>query len=205
LPTDINQEWDNIFNYLERYGWGYLPSYDRHLEWQDLSIYLSKRLLPVTQLGCDLIEKIYNISIPNDYRFMSDFYCNYIGFQSRQHLEEYVNFYMPLINFLFDSSYQPIDDLSKYVGSTKSYRKEKPFTFYLEIISHLFFYTENINFFGMHYDGYYEINERNTSTIKLAELKPGLFSRIFLHRYVVELKLKRLLDKLLSIYPSYFK
>ena len=36
LVTDLNREWDQLFFLLAKYGWGYLPSYDRPLRWIDL-------------------------------------------------------------------------------------------------------------------------------------------------------------------------
>ena len=29
LKSDLNSQWDRLFGFLEDYGWGYLPSYDR--------------------------------------------------------------------------------------------------------------------------------------------------------------------------------
>lgn len=160
LPTDLNRDWDTMFQYLERYGWGYLPSYDRHFGWQDLTMYQARGLLPVTPEGRALIEDVFDVSVPGTYHLMSDFFCNYIGFRSREHLLEYVEFYQPLIDALFDENYVPREDLAKYVNRTNHYRDEKPFTFILELLSHLFFYKEDKKFFGLHYDGYYEVDER---------------------------------------------
>jgi hypothetical protein len=173
LRTDLNQEWAQMFKLLKTYGWGYLPSYDRAWNWQDLQDYQQRGLLPVTTAGRQLVLDLYGVDIPNGYRYMSDFFCNYIGFQSRAHLLAYVDFYRPLLEHLFDERYQPRQDLSRYVALTRYYRKEKPFTFYLELISHLFFYQRQIKFFGMHYDGYYEVDERAAAIRKIAELADG--------------------------------
>jgi hypothetical protein len=160
LQTDLNREWETIFRYLGRYGWGYLPSYNRPFGWQDLTMYKARGLLPVTDAGRALIRDMFGVGIPETYHLMSDFFCNYIGFQSREHLLAYVNFYMPLIDAFFDENYMPRKDLSTYVESTNGYRNEKPFTFLLELMSHLFFYKEDRKFLGLHYDGYYEVDER---------------------------------------------
>ena len=179
LRTDLNQEWDRMFGLLKEYGWGYLPSYDRAWAWQDLQGYQQQGLLPVTVAGRQLVRDLYGVDLPGNYRYMSDFFCNYIGFQSREHLMEYVDFYRPLLRTLFDDRFQARQDLSNFVDFTRYYRKEKPFTFYLELISHLFFYQRQIKFFGMHYGGYFEVDERATAVRKISELsdvgaKPAL-------------------------------
>ncbi|HEX8363222.1 MAG TPA: hypothetical protein VF613_24095 [Longimicrobium sp.] len=176
LQTDLNQEWDRLFGHLEQYGWGYLPSYDRPFGWQDLTMYQTRGLLPVTPPGRTLIQDMFGVGIPDTYHLMSDFFCNYIGFQSREHLLEYVNFYKPLIDTLFDENYVPREDLSRYVESTGTYRNEKPFTFLLELMSHLFFHNEDRKFLGLHYDGYYEVDERR-QRMKLIEAIPFDFSK----------------------------
>lgn len=168
LQTDLNREWDTLFRHLAEYGWGYLPSYDRPFGWQDLTMYQERGLLPVTSEGRALIQGMFGVDIPETYHLMSDFFCNYIGFQTREHLLRYVNFYKPLIDALFDESYLPRGELGRYVKTTGSYRNEKPFTFILELMSHLFFYNEDRKFLGLHYDGYYEVDERR-QRMKLLE------------------------------------
>lgn len=172
LQTDLNREWDTLFRHLAEYGWGYLPSYDRPFGWQDLTMYQARGLLPVTSEGRALIQRMFGVDIPETYHLMSDFFCNYIGFQSREHLLRYVNFYKPLIDTLFDENYLPREDLGRYVKTTGSYRNEKPFTFILELMSHLFFYNEDKRFLGLHYDGYYEVDERRQ---RMSLLEPIAF------------------------------
>ncbi len=171
IKRDLNQEWDKIFDYLEQYGWGYLPSYDRPLtfidyEWTALEKY-GKRYthFPFTKKTFTLINDLYGVAIPAQYRRMSDLTCNYIGFKSRQELVDYIAFYKPLINALFDEKFEPKVDLSEYVRHSGggTYRNEKPFTFYLEWMSHLFFYKNSIKMFAYHYEGYFEVDERDAS------------------------------------------
>jgi hypothetical protein len=83
-----------------------------------------------------------------------------------------VEFYRPLIDALFDENYVPREDVRKYVNSTNQYRNEKPFTFVLELLSHLFFYNEDRRFVGLHYDGYYEVDERR-QRMNLLERTPS--------------------------------
>jgi|GEM_PF-1435389 len=169
LATDLNREWERLFGLLAQYGWGYLPSYDRDWAWQDLRAYQQQGLLPVTEAGRALVQEMYGVDIPGDYGRMSDFFCNYIGFQSRRHLLEYVNFYQPLISRFFDAAFTPLLDLRQFVGAANVYRQEKPFTFFLELVSHLFFYANRTPFLGLHYDGYSEIDEHRATRRKLAE------------------------------------
>ncbi len=176
LRRDLSAEWDSIFAYLEQYGWGYLPSYDRALQWVDMDrrnlqrVHREYRFFPFSDLTFSLIEELYGVRIPDEYSAMSDFHCNYIGFQSRQHLLDYIGFYMPLINTFFDDDYQPKRDLSPYVLTTGGFKNEKPFTHYLELMSHLFFFKESRRFFGLHYDGYYEVDERHRAMRQLARI-----------------------------------
>ena len=168
LLTDLNTEWDRLFLLLKKYGWGYLPSYDRPLRWIDLEWKSKIRkaswnytFFPFTEDTFRLVQDIYGVKIPEEYRAFSDLFCNYIGFQSREHLLQYVNFYMPLIHSVFNENHQPKIDISKYARKTGEFRNEKPFTFVLEWFSHLFFYKEMNKCFALHYDGYHEIDERN--------------------------------------------
>lgn len=177
LKTDLNIEWDKLFSYLSQYGWGYLPSYNRPLGWFDLELAKFRKqnstynFLPFNESSFQLINEVYNVKIPDDYSSMSDLQCNYIGFYSREHLLDYVNFYRRLIDKLFDESYLPREEIGRYVKSTNSeyYPNEKPFTFLLEWMSHLFFYQNNRKFFALHYDAYYEINETEKKIRKLGK------------------------------------
>ncbi len=178
LQTDLNVEWETIFNYLQQYGWGFLPSYDRPLGWVDFEWRDPKSfgyryqffLHRFTDSAFPLIDELYDVRIPEDYPAMSDLQCNYIGFQSRQHLLDYVGFYQPLIDTFFDEEINPIQDLSRYVRLTNQFRNEKPFTFYLEAFSHLFFFKKRLKAFALHYKGYYEVDERNKAIRRLAKI-----------------------------------
>jgi len=173
LRQDLNQLWEPLLDLLGKYGWGYLPSYDRPFEWQDLQAYQREGLLPVSTAGRDLTRSLYGVDVPGEYRWMSDFFCNYIGFQSRQHLLEYVAFYQPLLEHFLDEQLELRVNLDAFVGTTRYYRKEKPLTFLLEQLSHLFFYKNNLAFGGLHYDGFYEVHERSKQHSKLADLPPA--------------------------------
>lgn len=175
LQSDLNSEWDSLFFYLHQYGWGYLPSYDRPLRWIDLSWEDSLKnraweytFFPFTNQTYESIHSCFGINIPKDYRFTADLFCNYIGFKSRKELLEYVSFYKPFINFFFKEDFSNKKEMSQYVRSTGNYRNEKPFTFILELICHLYFYKKQKNYFALHYDGYYCIDE---SSAKIECLK----------------------------------
>jgi hypothetical protein len=174
LVKDLSAQWDELFSYFDHYGWGYLPSYDRGLRWIDLSWkhHVEKeawryRFYPFTAHTYALIEQLFNVKIPEDYSHTSDFFCNYIGFQSRQHLLNYVRFYDPLFSFLFDTQFLPRQDLSLYVRTTGGFRNEKPTTFLLELLSHLYFFKTRQPFFALHYDGFYEVREHETRIRRL--------------------------------------
>lgn len=166
LNADLNFEWDRLFSFFNRYGWGYLPSYDRPLKWYDLSSWRRAiknkawkySLFPFTEKTYKLIKEFY-VDIPDEYRYVSDFFCNYIGFRSREDLLNYVKFYRPLIDAFFDDQFSLVRELSDYARPSGNYRNEKPFTFILELLSHLFFFKNGTKFFALHYNGYYEIDE----------------------------------------------
>lgn len=186
LTSDLNAEWDTIFNYLNEYGWCYLPSYDRPMRWIDLE-WKSKlkkeawkhKFFPFTEKTFELIEQLYGVRLPDDYPLTADLLCNYIGFKSREHLLDYVNFYKPLIHALFDEQYQPRCDLSEYARKTGHYRNEKPVTFILEWFSHLYFFAKNKNYACLHYDGYYEVDERNSHMKKLQTIAQPLAPALY--------------------------
>lgn len=163
LRTDLNREWDTIFSYLNEYGFGYLPSYDRPLRWIDLE--KSRKspnkftFNPFTEKTYSLTREIFGVQIPEQYQYTADLFCNYIGFNSREELLSYVQFYRPLINFFFDADYKLKRDLSPYVKQTGVFRNEKPFTFLLELLCHLYFFQSQKPYFALHYDGYYGIDE----------------------------------------------
>jgi hypothetical protein len=167
LYADLNQHWDALFDYLSQYRWGYLPSYDRPLRWIDLSWEKEVKnraweykFFPFTEKTYELVEHLFAINIPRDYRFTADLFCNYIGFHSREDLLEYVAFYQPLIDYFFDSEYRLKRDLTPYVRTTGGFRSEKSFTFLLELLCHLFFFKKNHTYCALHYDGYYAIDEK---------------------------------------------
>lgn len=174
LKNDLNAEWERLFTYLETYKYGMLPSYDRPLRWIDLKwkkkvlpSYNTYFFFPFTHKTFPLVEEILGVSIPQDYRYFSDLFCNYIGFNTREELLAYVAFYRPLIDHFFDAEYQPKRNFLDYVIPTGHFRNEKPFTFLLEYLSHLFFFKEKKNFFALHYDGYYDIDEFHTKKHKI--------------------------------------
>lgn len=185
LLTDLNQEWDKLFHLLGEYGWGYLPSYDRPLRWIDLE-WESKikkqswnyTFFPFTEETFRLVQDLYKVKIPGEYRAFSDLFCNYVGFQSREHLLEYVNFYKPLIGTAFDENYQPKVDILTYARKTGEFRNEKPFTFVLEWFSHLFFYKKSQKCMALHYDGYYEVDERNQKFTRLSKFDIPLKTKL---------------------------
>jgi len=166
LRTNLNTEWDKLFHYLKEYGYGYLPSYDRPLRWINLEWEKDMnrkaweyKFFPFTRATYQVTKEVFGISIPQDYRFTADLFCNYIGFQSRDELKAYVQFYRPLLDYFFDSSLSLKRDLAPYVRTTNAFRNEKSFTFFLEFLSHLFFFQNKKKFFALHYDGYYSIDE----------------------------------------------
>lgn len=168
LTKDLNTQWDELFSYFDKYGWGFLPSYDRPLRWinlewkKDLKKEVWRyKFFPVTEKTYPLTEEIFGVKIPEDYSFSSDFLCNYIGFRSRQELLDYVNFYKPLIDYFFDENYNPKRDIAPYIRNTGCFRNEKPFTFFPELLCHLFFFKTNQKAFALHYDGHFEIDEKN--------------------------------------------
>ncbi|MBI1910241.1 MAG: hypothetical protein HYS22_08750 [Deltaproteobacteria bacterium] len=186
LVTDLNKEWDRLFGYLSRFGWGFLPSYNRPLRWINYewkhnfeNEAWNHKFFPFTQETFRLVEELFQVRIPEDYHYCSDLYCNYIGFQSRQHLLDYVNFYKPLIDYFFDDRWNLKKEISpRYMRPTGSFKNERPFTFYLELLSHLFFFKNKIPFFCLHYNGYYEINESTVQMRQLLNIPVPLYKRI---------------------------
>lgn len=168
LPTGLAYHWDEAIGGLDRYGWGYLPSYDRDTGFEDLRAYWDKGFLAMTTQGIDLIERQYGVRYVSEYRFMSDFFCNYIGFKTRAHFEQYVEFYLPLLRLFFDKEYRTIEDGNAYCKNRGIYRNEKPLTFLLEMISHLFFYKNRLPFFGLSYGGSYQVDEWSSTMTKLS-------------------------------------
>lgn len=171
LKSDLNEEWNNLFSYFDKYSWGYLPSNDRPMIWYNLAWkeklaipnYSRIFFFPFQAKFFHLVNDIYNVKIPEEYSVTSPLFCNYFGFRSREDLLAYVDFYKPLIDHIYDDKFQHKRPLSDYVSFTNLFRNERPFTFLLEHLSHLFFFKNEKKFFSLHYDGYYEIDERNAS------------------------------------------
>lgn len=159
-PEGLAPVWPRAVQALRQYGWGYLPSYERDTGFEDLAAYWDKGFLAMSRKGLDIVEEHYGVRYVRDYRWISDFFCNYIGFASRRHLERYVAFYLPFIRRFFDRDYNIVIDGNDYCRKLGAYRNEKPFTFLLEMISHLFFYKNRIPFAGVGYDAVYEVDER---------------------------------------------
>lgn len=186
LHRDLNEEWTKLFSYLEKYGYGYLPSYDRPMRWIDMSWEKKWKkeawkytFFPFTNKTYELFEQIFGINIPKDYRYTADLFCNYIGFNSRKDLLEYVAFYKPLINHFFDANMQPKRDIDPYVRNSRSFRNEKPFTFLLETLCHLFFFQRKKTYFALHYDGYYEVDESSKKMKKLEKITPPFLKAFY--------------------------
>ena len=185
LHKDLNAEWDTLFSYFQQYQWGYLPSYDRPLRWVSLewekqmkNEAWKHRFFPFTEQTFSLTKQLYGVNIPKDYPYTADLFCNYIGFRDRQSLLEYVDFYRPLLNFFFNEIYEPQSDLSAYTRSQGHHRNEKPFTFFLEWFSHLFFFKKNKEYFALHYDGYYKINEARQVMQRHAKFALSLYQTL---------------------------
>ncbi|MCH9609789.1 MAG: hypothetical protein S4CHLAM45_01810 [Chlamydiales bacterium] len=200
LKTSLDEEWDTLFSYLKKYGWGYLPSYDRPLYWVDLSWKKKvaqkeskQHFWPFHAEAFHLIQQLYNVEIPKEYHFTPFLFCNYIGFSTREHFLEYVNFYKPLISYFFDETYTLNHPLEGYLKSTGQFRNEKPFTFLLELFSHLFFYKEKKPYFALHYHGYYLLQEGEKKKKKIRAFPIPFYLR--LRRWLGWYK-NRLKDKL---------
>lgn len=184
LMRDLNQEWDRLFSYLDQYGWGVLPSYDRPFSWLDLWVdsslpqYQNNQFTFCTKLY-DLYREIYGVDIPKEYRYSPDFGCNYIGFKDREALMAYVNFHKKTIGHFFDNQYKPKVNIDDYIFSKNLYREEKTFTFIIENQSKLFFYNNMKKYFGLHYDGYYELDERNTQHRVIEPFHVGVAAKVF--------------------------
>lgn len=169
LPDGLAPVWGRSIEALRRYGWGYLPSYDRDTGFEDLAAYWDKGFLAMTERGLDVVEQQYGVRYLRDYRWISDFFCNYVGFASRRHLERYVEFYLPFLRRFFNADYSIAIDGNAFCRQLGAYRNEKPFTFLLEMISHLFFYKKRLRFAGVGYDGVYEVDERAVRMRRLGD------------------------------------
>lgn len=178
LQTTLSDEWERIFGMFKQYRFGFLPSYDRPLRWIDLDWKekLKKEVwrysyFPWKEKAFQLVRDLYDVKIPQEYRFVSDLQCHYIGFRDREALLDYVNFYRLLIDYFFDEEFHLVQDIGTYVRRTNSFRNEKGLTLLLEILSHLYFFNYDEKVFAFHYNGYYEIDERNHSFKKIIPVK----------------------------------
>jgi hypothetical protein len=167
LKEGLSSIWTLASESLDIFGWSYLPSYDRAANFQDLSEYLKLGRLGMCTDGLAFIDGFYGVRIPDEYKYCSDFFCNYIGFKSRQHFERYMSFYIPFIRRFFTPSWTVKRNPELYVRRRDVFRAEKPFTLLLELCSHLFFYVEGVSFGGLSYDGLYVVNEQNTTMKKV--------------------------------------
>jgi hypothetical protein len=175
LIVSLDDVWDDLFDYLKQYGYGYLPSYNRDFGFEDFQQYYERSLIGTTLEGLDLINRMYEVDFMSECRYFSDFFCNYIGFASRKELENYVDFYLPMFNYFFDESYREIRSVRSYVQRINDvqrvgFRAEKSFTLLMELISHLFFHKKRIKFVGLSYDGFYEVDEHLTTGRVLKQL-----------------------------------
>lgn len=173
LTTDFSTVMAKAFDALKPYGWGYLPSYDRPANFQDMADYRQKGYLGIRDEGIAYIDGFYGVRLIDEYRHIADFFCNYIGFQSREHLVAYVQFYLPFIRRFLDADWNVIRDPELYVRRTNTYRNEKPFTFLLEMMSHLFFCMNRLKFVGVSYDGIYEVDENAVVLTPLTKWDPA--------------------------------
>lgn len=177
LVISLDEVSDYLFAGLERYGWGYLPSYDRPPGFEDLLGYSQGVHLGITQKGLDLIRDLFGVELLKEARWFSDFFCNYIGFRSRAELVRYVDFYRPLLDIFFDAQWKLKTDYSPYVKRIGVYRNEKPLTFLFEMVSHLFFHQTKTPFFACHPEGLFEIQEHSAGISPLTDLPASLASR----------------------------
>ncbi len=114
---------------------------------------------------------VFLLFFPGQFRAHStSLVSDYLGSQSRAHFEAYVEFHLPLIELFFDRQWRPTDDYEKYVRRRDVFRAEKPFTLLLELTSHLFFYVRDVPYFGLHYDGFYAVDECRTRLARLSAL-----------------------------------
>jgi hypothetical protein len=162
LHGGLADVWHLASESLNEFGWGYLPSYNRPANFQDMVEYLARGRLGMREEGIAFVDGFWGVRIPDEYRYVSDFFCNYIGFKSREHFERYMAFYLPFIRRFFAPDWTLIRNPELYVRRRDVFRAEKPFTLLLELISHMFFYLHNIPFGGLSYDGLYRVDERNS-------------------------------------------
>lgn len=169
ISGSLDDCWDRIFNGLDRFGYGYLPSYDRDFDFIDILDYFNKGRLGMTTGGFEFINEQFGVDMRSDYRYVSDYWCNYIGFKSRAHFERYMDFYIPIFDKIFDNKFNIKWDYvaQGVVRSDVPFREFKPLTLILEQMSHLFFFKNKLPFYGLHYNADYEVREWEGRAIKL--------------------------------------
>lgn len=163
LVGRLDDYWDDAFRLLNQYGYGYLPSYNRDFGFEDLHDYFLNNYLAATVEGVQLVRDLYGFDMLK-HRYMSDFYCNYIGFRSREQFEAYFEFFKPLFDVFFDEQLNERIDASAYIQTLnalqqRGFRNEKPLSLLLEMVSHLPFVQWDKPFVGLSYDGFYEVDE----------------------------------------------
>jgi len=82
-----------------------------------------------------------------------------------------MQYYIPLLGYFFTNEYKLTRDPEDFVRRVGSYRNEKPLTFLLEMVSHLFFYAKDRAFGGVTYDGGYRVDERRSSMRRVYSLQ----------------------------------
>jgi hypothetical protein len=185
LDRNLNDEWNTLFSLFNHYDYGFLPSYDRPMRWIDLNWkkVFDKNIaeysfMPFYPPATNLIENIFNVKMPKEWKRTSEIACNYIGFKNRESLEKYMEFYLPLIHFFLDDNFQLIKPLDNYVKHTGEFRNEKPLTHILEVFSRLYFFKTQKQFFAMRYNGYYHVDEYASSFKQIIKIKMPLLLRI---------------------------
>ncbi len=191
LIKNLDEEWDRLFAYLEQYGVGVLPSYDRKFSWLDIWCSASRPEYKNAGFAFHdrlfaLYNELYGVKIPEEYRYSPDFGCNYLGFRDRSELMSYVNFHKKIISYFFNEQYMPKTNIYDYVLTKNTYRNEKTFTFVIETYSKLYFFCNQKKYFGMHYDGYYEINEKEQVHAIVARFNITFYNK--LSRFIVTFK-----------------
>lgn len=178
LRGTLDDYWDDLFRLLRRYGCGYLPSYDRDFGFEDLAEYFQQNYLAMTLEGVRLIRELFDVDLLRE-RYISDFFCNYIGFASRREFEWYMESMWPLFDFFFDEDFNVKVDVASYIQTLnrlqqKGFRNEKPFSLLIEMASHIPFLKADRPFLGLSYNGFYEVDEKRQTGRLLQGLPAGV-------------------------------
>ena len=148
---------------LERFGYGYLPSYDRDTLFEDLRDYFRLGRLGMIEAGISFAHDLFGVRPSVDYRFISDFFCNYIGFRDRAAFDAYFATMRMALDAFVGPDMEIIRSYEGIVRRRNVFRNEKPLTLFLEMCSHMHFYREQARFAGLKYDGLYDVDERSAS------------------------------------------